>query len=363
MRKYRNRAALLAALIILLAAVLPCGALAAKTGTVKGGWLILRASPSFSGKIISSYPSGTVVTITGQVGSWYEVTAPDGMNGYMLGDYLQVNGGGSSGSSVTEGVTAYVTSKNGLNVRLRSGPGTGYSILASYAPGTKCTILSAGNNWCRIQIGSFTGYMMTQFLTTKSGSTPTAKPDIPDGSLVYVTSRNGKGVNLRSGPDKAYSSIGFYSVGTPATMVTKGKTWSYILIGNRYGYMMTQYLTSKMPTPVIPDDDEPDVPSSSAHVVSANGRNVNLRAAPTTASAIIKSFKVGTPVSVITRGNDWYFVQINGYYGYMMRQFIYDLTVHHATTTDLVTIPESTLVDIPDAGLVDIPGTGLIDLP
>ena len=65
MRKYRNRAALLAALIILLAAVLPCGALAAKTGTVKGGWLILRASPSFSGKIISSYPSGTVVTITG----------------------------------------------------------------------------------------------------------------------------------------------------------------------------------------------------------------------------------------------------------------------------------------------------------
>ena len=34
-----------------------------------------------------------------------------------------------------------------------------------------------------------------------------------------------------------------------------------------------------------------------------------------------------------------------------------------ATTTDLVTIPESTLVDIPDAGLVDIPGTGLIDLP
>ena len=178
-----------------------------------------------------------------------------------------------------------------------------------------------------------------------------------------MTSRNGKGVNLRSGPDKAYSSIGFYSVGTPATMVTKGKTWSYILIGNRYGYMMTQYLTSKMPTPVIPDDDEPDVPSSSAHVVSANGRNVNLRAAPTTASAVIKSFKVGTPVSVITRGNDWYFVQINGYYGYMMRQFIYDLTVHHATTTDLVTIPESTLVDIPDAGLVDIPGTGLIDLP
>ena len=323
MTTIKNRAALLIALIITLAVILPCGAQAEKQGIVKGGWLILRSDPSFYGQIKSSYPSGTVVTITGQVGAWYAVTTPDGLTGYMLGDYLQVSG---SGGKIPKETTAYVTSANGLNVRLRSGPGKGYSIIASYAPGTKCTILSAGKNWCRIQIGNYTGYMMTQFLTNKGVSPATPKPQPSGEYQVYVTSGNGKGVNLRSGPDKAYSSIGFYSVGTPATMITKGSTWSYILIGNRYGYMMTRYLTQTKPNPVIP--------GSGAYVVSANGKSVNLRESPTTGSRIIASFKVGTKVSIIARGNDWYFIQIGGYYGYMMRQFIYD-TGSVATTTDM----------------------------
>ena len=252
MRKQKRCAALLTVMVILFTAILPCtNALAEKTGVVTGGWLILRAAPSFGGTIKSSYPSGTIVTITGQVGSWYAVTAPDGLTGYMLGDYLKIYGGGGGGSLPVES-TAYVTSANGLNVRLRSGPGKGYSILASYAPGTKCTILSAGKNWCRIQIGSYTGYMMTRYLTNSpSVPTPTPQPQPqpqPSGEYqVYVTSQNGKGVNLRSGPAKTYSSIGFYSVGTSAMMITKGKTWSYIRVGNRYGYMMTQFLTETVP--------------------------------------------------------------------------------------------------------------------
>ncbi len=326
MRNNRRSIAILAAVMILAAAVLPfSSALAEKTGVIKGGWLILRSDPSFAGKIRSSYPSGTIVKITSRVGSWYAVTAPDGLTGYMLGDYLQIH---DSGGSIPAETTAYVTSRNGLNVRLRSGPGKGYSILASYAPGTKCTILSAGKNWCRIQIGSYTGYMMTEFLTNDPGIKPQPVPDIPEGTAVYVTSKNGQGVNLRSGPSKDYPSIGFYSVGTAATMITRGSTWSYIRIGNRYGYMMTQFLTTKK-------NVEPLVPESGAYVVSANGRNVNLRTSPSTGSAVIKSFKVGTKVSIITRGTDWYFVQIGGYYGYMMRQFIYE-GLSMATTTDLI---------------------------
>ena len=331
----KHSAIVLMVLILAAVSVLPVSGAIADTGTVKGGWLILRADPSFSGTILNSYPSGTVVTITGQVGAWYAVTTPDKLTGYMLGEYLQI--GGSSASNPTTGQfidsTAYVTSANGLNVRMRSGPGKGYSVIASYAPGTKCTIISPGNNWCRIQIGTLTGYMMTQFLTGTAIPAPvTPVPAVvpgPTGSeyTVYVTSRNGNGVNLRSGPAKSYTSIGFYSVGTQATMITKGTTWSYIRVGNRYGYMMTEFLTeSYNPAPV---------PSyTGAYIVSANGRNVNLRSAPSTQSTIIRSYKVGTPLTIITRGVDWCFVLIDGNYGYMMKQFIYD-GIMPATPTDL----------------------------
>ena len=337
MMKRKNIAIILMVLMLAAASVLPAGnALAEnRTGVVKGGCLILRAEPSFNGAIRASYPSGTTVTITGQIGSWYAVTTQDGLTGYMLGDYLQVGGssGGSTGTGTFIDSTAYITSANGLNVRMRSGPGKGYSVVASYAPGTQCTIISPGNNWCRIQVGSYTGYMMTQFLSGTAVPVPVTPAPAPmpgpSGSeyTVYVTSRNGNGVNLRSGPSKSYTSIGFYSVGTQAAMITKGTTWSYIRVGNRYGYMMTEFLTESqpaVPTPYV----------SGAYVVSANGRNVNLRAAPTTQSAVIRSCKVGTPVTIITRGVDWYFVLIDGAYGYMMRQFIYDGSAP-ATVTDL----------------------------
>ena len=124
-------------------------------------------------------------------------------------------------------------------------------------------------------------------------------------------------MNLRSGPSKDYPSIGFYSVGTSALMITRGNTWSYIQVGNRYGYMMTQFLTSSR-------QESPVVPTGRSYVMSANGKSVNLRVLPSTNSGVIKSFPVGTNLTVITRGTSWYFVQIGEYYGYMMRQFIYD---------------------------------------
>ena len=333
MKMRKKGAALLIILVMALTAMMPFSSAAAEekltTGTVVGGWLILRGAPSFNGAIIASYPSGTVVTITGKTGSWYSVITPNNLTGYMYSTYLQVNGGGGGGGGgIPSGSTAYVTSANGLNVRLRSGPGKGYSILASYAPGTSCTVLTGGQNWSRIRIGSLTGYMMSQFLTTSPQPQPAPQPQPGGDYKVYVTSRNGKGVNMRSGPSKAYPSIGFYSVGTEAWMVTAGHTWSYIRVGSRYGYMMSEFLTTTEP-PVNP----PVV--GAAYVVSANGRSVNLRAAPTTASKVIKSFKVGTRLNIITRGRDWYFIQIGGYYGYMMRQFIYDGGTPPATWTDI----------------------------
>ena len=322
--------AIILASVLFLTAVPGALALGEKTGTVRGGWLILRGSPSFNGAILASYPTGTVVTITGQTGSWYAVKTPDGLTGYMLGDYLTI----SSGSSVAPGTVsdyAYVTSANGLNVRLRTGPGTGYSILASYAPGTQCAVLNWGANWSRITIGTLTGYMMTKFLTTTDPGQPTPPAPTPAGEYdVWVTSKNGRGVNLRSGAGKEYPSIGFYSVGTSARMISAGPVWSYIRVGSRYGYMMSEFLTTTPVTPVVP-------PHGEAYVISANGKNVNLRSGPGTNYPAITSYKVGTPLTIISRGAVWYYIRIGNTYGYMMRQFIVEgnFTTSYATSTDL----------------------------
>ena len=90
------------------------------TATVRGGWLVLRASPSFDAQIIASYYTGTVVTVIGITGSWYQVTTPDNNIGYMYSAYL-VTGSGPSPSPVTPvtpttSTRAYVYASNGGNV-------------------------------------------------------------------------------------------------------------------------------------------------------------------------------------------------------------------------------------------------------
>ena len=297
--------------ILLIATILCVGmtgtAAAEKKGTVIGGWLILRDAPSYQGNQLSSYPSGTVVTITGQKGSWYAVKAPDGLKGYMLGSYLNV-----SGSDVVVGKDAWVTSSNGMNVRLRSGPGTQYAAIASYAPGTKCKVLAQSGSFYKIQIGTYTGYMMGKYLT---GSGEDPEPT-PLHYTVYVTSRNGDGVYLRSGAYKGDNVIGFFAVGTKATMLAAGKTWSRISIEGLEGYMMSTFLTTKKPTP------GPEPSPTGAYVYSPNGRNVNLRTGPGTEYPSLKSCAPGTEVTIVSRGDIWYFIMVGDLYGYMMGNYI-----------------------------------------
>ncbi len=296
--------ALVFAAVIIVCTFAGC-AEAEKTGKVHGGWLILRSDPSYKGRKLSSYPTGTVVTITGQSGKWYAVKTPDGLTGYMLGSYLTV-----SGDDLVAGQEAWVTSANGLNVKLRSGPGTQYKPVASYPPGTKCTVISKHGGFTEIKIGTMTGYMMTQFLTgTDPGSGGTIEP-----YDVYVISPNGAGVNLRSGPSKGNQAIGFYEVGTKGKMIRPGATWSLITIEGRTGYMMSQFLSKTAPAPYDSTGEY--------IVISYNGKNINMRTGPGFGYPVISTFPPGTSLKILTVGKDWQYIIIGEIKGYMMTQFI-----------------------------------------
>ncbi|MCL1854260.1 MAG: SH3 domain-containing protein, partial [Clostridia bacterium] len=248
-----KRLLVLCLMIILLAGfIAPTQSLAATTGVVRGGWLRLRAQPSFSAATITSYYTGTVVTILDTLTDWYHVRTPDNRTGYMYRAYVTVGGGGGTG-------TATVWSSNGYGVRLRSGPGTGYRVLTVYSVGTPVTILERGSYWSLIQVGSRVGYMMNQFLRSMT-PWPDPWPDPYPNATVW--SANGYGVRLRTGPGKQYGIIGVYSVGTPVMVIDRGPAggWDYIQIGSRVGYMMNEFLHYYAPREVTNVTLNYDVP-------------------------------------------------------------------------------------------------------
>ena len=259
--------AVLLILTVLLGMAASAAAAGLGIGTVKGGWLRLRSAPNTLGQVIGRYYTGTKVTVHSSIGAWYYVTAPDGKVGYMSRNYITLNGGGGGvmpgpggWSGIPSGESGYVTSQNGRGVRLRSSPSSASAgnVIGLYSVGTKLTVLKKGIGWHYIQIGSQTGYMMSQFIVIGGSPVPGPGPSpvvpvVPDTSYTaYITSLNGKGVRLRTGPGVNYSLLGTFPVGTEVTVLKNLGAWCYVRIGKKTGYIMTTFLTTVPPSPTPP---------------------------------------------------------------------------------------------------------------
>ena len=143
-----------------------------QTGYINGTSVRMRAGANTSSQILGVYNTGTAMTITGSSGNWYAVTY-NGQNGYVCKDYMTTsNPGGSAPAAQSQ--EGYV---KGNSVRLRSGPGTGYSILGAYNNGTPLTITGTSGDWSAVTINGLKGYMSSAYVTTTKPSTTTANPN------------------------------------------------------------------------------------------------------------------------------------------------------------------------------------------
>ena len=177
-----------------------------------GKTVVLRNGPGKSYEVLASYKVGQKVTVKSYGSTWCSINV-NGLDGYMMTEFLStVKPDYSAGS--TADYTAYVTSQNGKGVRLRLGAGKLYPTVATYPVGTKATVLEYGDEWCRISISGSTGYMMTEFLTTRKPSMVTsvsidltqAEPGDtlhasvwPEDASVAITWINDKGATLGTG--------------------------------------------------------------------------------------------------------------------------------------------------------------------
>ena len=263
----------LAVILVCLLWVSPASA--AKYGTVRGGWLRLRAQPSYQAYVITSYPNGTVVTILSQSGGWCQVITPDQRLGYMDQRYLNISGSASpgyivptrpvyptyptSGSWYDVNYTAYVTSANGKGVRLRRNPVVNsYNVLGLYPVGRRLTVLKRSNSgWSYVRIGSQEGYMMSQYITTSySPVIPTAGPFVPVPTVrpsqytAYLVTDNGRDIYLRRDASMNFQYIASYPVGTRVTVLGMESGWARILVDGLEGYVQSVYVTTRKPSAV-----------------------------------------------------------------------------------------------------------------
>ena len=212
------------------------------TGTVKGTYVNVRSGPSTAYSVIGQVNTGASFPVTGVSGSFYQIRY-GGTTAYISSHYLTLSGsaGGSSAPQSTPAPqsTGVIT---GNYVRMRSGPGTGYSILGTYNVGTKMTITGQSGDWYAVSYNGRAGYVYKQYL---SQSGVTANVTEMSATPAVTTA----GVNLREGPSTAYTSKRVLAAGTSVTVNGKSGQWYRVDWNGVTGYIHQDYVTTNVGQP------------------------------------------------------------------------------------------------------------------
>jgi uncharacterized protein YgiM (DUF1202 family) len=130
--------------------------------------------------------------------------------------------------------TWWVSAQPGANIR--SGPGTGYTIVGSAATGTKVTGTMTGG-WVRLADGR--GWISGATLTTTQPSTPAPTPPPPPSSTTSWTVTATVGANIRSGPGTSYAVVGGAAHGTTVSGALEG---GWVRLSDGRGFISSSIL-------------------------------------------------------------------------------------------------------------------------
>lgn len=136
----------------------------ASTGTwaivaTQSGGLNIREASYVGARILKVAPKGATVTVLERGTTWSRISY-GGVTGYAMTGFLSFNG---SAVSVTSSRAIVSASGNGL--KLYTSSSTASTALCTIPARTEVSVLSRGERWTYVRWGSYTGYVLTTYLT------------------------------------------------------------------------------------------------------------------------------------------------------------------------------------------------------
>lgn len=166
------------ALAVFFAAALSVSASAA---SIDGDNVNFRSEATTASAVLDRFEDGEQVKLLAvENRSWYEIMS-DGVVGYVHADYLDTSDEEIVNAYAESGETLYGRI-NGDYVRVRTGPGTDYTIICKYNRGELFTITGIEDGWFTVRNDEVSGYVRADYITL-TGSDNTEYDSLADAVI------------------------------------------------------------------------------------------------------------------------------------------------------------------------------------
>ena len=298
-------------------------------GIVLGGKLKFRKKASTSGTVITSIPTGTVLSVSAVSGndSWYQTTYSTYGTGYVMKSFVAV-------ASDTVEV-------NATNVNVRNSA-NGSTVLYTLSSPATATVQDVSSDWVKIQpSGKKVGWIKADYVNKKSsGSSSSGGNSSGGGSSPELIGKSGmvvvnaSGLNVRSSANGSLLSYKLYN-GEKVTILevstAGGYTWYRVQDSqNRTnGWVRSDFIAvdntsgGTMENRVLGTSFE-------GYTTDAVSSYVTIRSHPRASSADIHHFEVTevttfytfTGVGTVAEQRQWLYVDHGAFSGYVCARYI-----------------------------------------
>ena len=300
--------------------------LTATVNTTSGN-LNMRAAASATSAKLTSIPRGATVTVLEKGTTWSRISY-GGFTGYVMTQYLKFEGGSTAqptGTPTPGGSTATVIASR---LNMRASASTTGALLTKIPNGATVTVLGTTGAWSHIRYGSYTGYVMSQYLRINGNSTaqPTAAPTqepTAEPTIGTATVTSGSRLNMRSAKSTSASVVTRIPSGATVGVISYASDWSKVTYNGYTGYVSSPYISMNGSQTETPATTKPDDGKTYKTVtISGSATKLNMRSGAGTGYALVGQVPKGTRVELLSDQGEWSQISYNGLNGYVMSAYL-----------------------------------------
>ncbi len=276
------------------------------------GNLILRSEPSSASEILTSIPSGTVLTIT-EFKDGYGKTTYNGLTGWVSANYL-VKAGDVVGPIVTNGRYQVTTKDPNSALILREEPSASSRRLDIVPNGAIVTITEVYNGFGKTTYNGQTGWLSLLYLTALEDG------DNRIGSYQVTTAETN--LVLREKPSTDSLKLTSIPKGTIIYISEVKDGWGKTRYNGLDGWVAMNYLTFVSDSDIATDTGSGESNNPGNYTVTTNGGNLILRDAPSASGKQLALIPNGTVLTITEIKDGYGKTRYNGIDGWVSMSYL-----------------------------------------